>query len=207
VSQILPVAQSGTAAPVRAAITATFVTVPWCRDEGTMVVETVSVPLNLVSCQPAPGGKVIGQFHLTTSLVRTTGEPNVASIIEDIVGNDTARFAVFPHGKHKGLLSVGLVLNLPKLAMDKPKLLAMPVLKRGGYDGQVVYSFTIDIMNDTAKLAKIYLTDVSAGSDLPADEAILTIPPGGMDTVTLDTGSQVRFAANGWVSFASILTK
>ena len=70
--------------------------------------------------------------------------------------------------------------------------MAMPVYKRGGYDGNVTFTFTVDIINDTDKPAKFYLTDVDAGGDLPADEAILTIPPAGMDTVTLDAQTQAK---------------
>ena len=69
----------------------------------------------------------------------------------------------------------------------------------------MAYSFTIDITNDTDKPAKFYLADVDAGGDLPADEAILTIPPGGMDTVTLDADTQAKLAANGWVNFMSLI--
>jgi hypothetical protein len=207
VSQILAVASTGTPAPVSAAITGQFVTVPWCQDEGTMAVETIStpaVPLQLAGCTPA-GKHAVGQFQMNTTLVRTEGGPDDATILMNVVGQDTARFAVFPHGKHKHLLSVGLFLNLPLLAEGKQKLAAMPVFKRGGYKGDETYSFTIDITNDTDKPAKFYLADVSAGGDLPSDEAILTIPPGGMDTVTLDATTQAKLAANGWVNFMSLI--
>ena len=210
VSQILSVAQSGTPVPVAAAITGTFVTEPWCKDEGTMAVETISsptVPLQLTGCTPTGDKASTGTFQLTTSLVRTDGGSGDATILMNVLGDDVARFAVFPHGKHKHLLSIGLFLNLPKLEMQKQKLLAMPVYKRGGYDGAVGFSFTIDIVNDTDKPAKFYLSDVSAGGDLPADEAILTIPPGGQDTVTLDAETQAALAANGWVNFMSMMTK
>jgi hypothetical protein len=210
VSQILAVAESGTPAPVSAAISGTFITVPWCRDEGTMAVETLStpnVPLQLAACEPAAGKKATGQFQLATNLVRTDGGPDDATILLNVVGDDTARFAVFPHAKHKHLLSLGLFLNLPRLEMDKQKLLAMPVFKRGGDRGQLTYTFTIDIMNDTDHPAKFYLSDVSAGGDLPADEAILMIPPGGMDTVSLDADTQAKLAGNGWVNFATLIRK
>jgi hypothetical protein len=209
VSEILSVAQSGTPVPVSAAITAQFVTPAWCQDEGTMAVETIStasVPLQLGAC--APGGPgALGQFQMTTSLVRTDGGQQDATILMNVLGQDRARFAVFPHGKHKHLLSVGLFLNIPQLEADKAKLTAMPVFKRGLYKGQVNYSFTIDIMNDTDKDASFYLADVSAGGDLPSDEAIMTIPAGGMDTVTLDADTQAKLAANGWVNFISMINK
>jgi hypothetical protein len=208
VSEILSVAQSGTPAPVSAAITAQFVTPAWCRDEGTMAVETIStaeVPLQLSACA-AGGPGAIGQFQLSTSLVRTDGGPDDATILMNVLGQDRARFAVYPHGKHKHLLSVGLFLNIPQLESDKAKLAAMPVFKRGLYKkGEVGYSFTLDIINDTAKDARFYLADVSAGGDLPADEAILTIPAGGQDTVTLDAATQAKLTANGWVNFMSLI--
>ena len=209
VSEILSVAQSGTPVPVSAAITAQFITPAWCKDEGTMAVETIStatVPLQLGAC--APGGPgALGQFQMTTSLVRTDGGQDDATILMNVLGQDRARFAVYPHGKHRHLLSVGLFLNIPQLEADKAKLTAMPVYKRGLYKGQVGYSFTIDIMNDTDKPANFYLADVSAGGDLPSDEAIMMIPPGGMDTVTLDAATQAKLAANGWVNFMSMINK
>jgi hypothetical protein len=210
VSEILSVAQSGTPVPVSAAITAQFITPAWCKDEGTMAVETIStaaVPLQLGAC--APGGPgALGQFQLTTSLVRTDGGQQDATILMNVLGQDRARFGVFPHGKHKHLLSLGLFLNIPQLEADKAKLAAMPVFKRGLYkNGQLGYSFTIDIVNDTDKPANFYLADVSAGGDLPSDEAIMMIPPGGTDTVTLDADTQARLAANGWVNFLSMINK
>ena len=48
---------------------------------------------------------------------------------------------------------------------------------------------------------------VSAGGDLPSDEAILTIPPAGMDTVTLDAQTQATLGSRGWVNFMSMITK
>ncbi len=210
VSEILSVAKSGTPVPVSAAITAQFASEAWCKDESVMAIETVStasMPLQLSAC--APGGPgAIGQLALSTSLVRTDGGTGDATILMNVLGQDRARFAVFPHGKHKHLLSVGLFLNIPQLEADKAKLGAMPVFKRGLYkNGEVNYSFTIDIINDTGKDAQFYLADVSAGGDLPADEAILTIPAGGQDTVTLDPATQAKLAANGWVNFMSVITK
>lgn len=209
VSQILAVAQSGTPEPLPAAITGQFVTAPWCQDEGTMTVETVStpdVPLQLQGCAPA-GNAAVGTFQMNTNLIKTDGGQTDAVILTNVLGNDSARFAVFPHGKHKDLLSVGLFINLPMLNAAKDKLMAMPVFKRGGYDGNVNLSFTVDIINDTDKPARFYLTDVDAGGDLPADEAIMTIPPAGMDTVTLDAQTQAKLATTGWVNFMSMMLK
>lgn len=209
VSEIMSVAQSGAPVPVSAAITGTFVTPQWCRDEGTMSVETIStpdVPLRLVSCTPS-GNTAVGQFQMNTNLIRTDGGQSDAVILTNVLEGDTARFAVFPHGKHNGLLSVGLFLNLPQLQAAQQKLLAMPVFKRGGYDGMTNFSFTIDILNDTDKPAKFYLANVDAGGDLPSDEAIMTIPPGGQDTVTLDPQTQATLATRGWVNFMSMIVK
>ena len=209
VSEILSVAQSGAPVPVSATITGTFVTEPWCKDEGTMAVETIStpnVPVQLTGCAPAGNGAA-GTFQLATNLIRTDGGQSNDVILTNVLEGDTARFAVFPHGKHDGLLSVGLFLNLPQLQAAQQKLLAMPVFKRGGYDGTTNFSFTIDILNDTDKPAKFYLTDVDAGGDLPADEAILTIPPAGQDTVTLDAQTQATLGTRGWVNFMSMITK
>ncbi len=209
VSEILSVAQSGAPVPVMAAITGQFVNAEWCKDEGTMTVETVStpdVPLQLTGCAPAGKGAA-GTFQLATNLIRTDGGQSNDVILTNVLEGDTARFAVFPHGKHDGLLSVGLFLNLPQLQAAQQKLIAMPVFKRGGDDATINFSFTIDILNDTDKPAKFYLTDVDAGGDLPADEAILTIPPAGQDTVTLDAQTQATLGTRGWVNFMSMMTK
>jgi len=210
VSQILEVARSGVPSPIAAAINGQFITPPWCQDEGGMSVETIStpdVPLQLQAC--APGGPgAIGTFQMNTNMVKTDGGQTDAVILANVLGNDNARFAVFNHNKHaRDLLSVGLFLNLPQLQADEAKLVAMPVFKRGLYKGQVNFSFTVDIINDTDKPAKFYLTDVDAGGDLPSDEAILTIPPAGMDTVTLDADTQAKLGTRGWVNFMSLIIK
>jgi hypothetical protein len=75
VSEILSVAQSGAPVPVVTALTGTFVTAPWCQDEGTMAVENIStqnVPLKLMGCAPGGNGAV-GTFQLATNLIRTDG--------------------------------------------------------------------------------------------------------------------------------------
>lgn len=210
VSQILEVAQSGVPSPVPATITGQFITPAWCQDEAVMAAQTVAtpaVPVQVQSCAAGGPTGAIGTFQLGTSLVKTDGGQTDAVILANVLGPDNARFAVFPHGKHDGLLSVGLFLNVPQLQADQAKLMAMPVFKRGKYDGDVTLSFTIDIINDTAKPAKFYLADVSAGGDLPSDEAIMTIPPGGQDTVTLDAQTQAKLGTQGWVNFMSMMTK
>ena len=207
VSQILAVAESGTPQPLTSAITGQFVTAQWCKDEGTMSVETIStqdVPLRLMNCAPGGNGAV-GQFQLATNVIKTDGGQTDSVILTNVLEGDSARFAVFPHPVHKHLVSVGLFVNLPMLNGAKDKLTAMEVFKSAGDTGNVNFSFTIDIMNDTDKPAKFYLSDVDAGGDLPADEAILTIPPGGMDTVTLDAQTQAKLATTGWVNFASLI--
>ena len=210
VSQILEVARSGVPSPIASAITGEFITPPWCQDEGGMAVETIStpdVPLQLQAC--APGGQgAVGTFQMNTSMVKTDGGLTDSVILAHVLGHDNARFAVFKHNKHeRELLSVGLFMNLPQLQADEAKLVAMPVYKRGLYRGTVNLSFTVDIINDTDKPAKFYLSDVDAGGDLPADEAILTIPPAGMDTVTLDPQTQAKLGTRGWVNFMSLIIK
>ena len=211
VSQILEVAKSGVPSPVAAAVTGQFITPAWCQDEAGMAVETIStpdVPLQLQACAPGGATGAIGTFQMATTLVKTDGGQTDAVILANVLGNDNARFAVFKHNKHaRELLSVGLFLNEPQLQAAQQKLMAMPVYKRGGYDGNVTLSFTVDIINDTDKPANFYLTDVDAGGDLPADEAILTIPPAGMDTVTLDAQTQAKLGTRGWVNFMSLILK
>lgn len=211
VSQILEVARSGVPSPVAAAITGQFITAPWCQDEGTMAVETIStqdVPLQLQACAPGGSTGAVGTFQMATNLIKTDGGQTDAVILANVLGGDNARFAVFKHEKHgRDLLSVGLFLNIPQLQAAQAKLMAMPVYKRGGYDGNVQFSFTVDIINDTDKPANFYLTDVDAGGDLPSDEAILTIPPAGMDTVTLDAQTQAKLGGRGWVNFMSMIIK
>ena len=210
VSQILEVAKSGVPSPVAAAITGQFITPAWCQDEAVMAAETIAtpaVPVQVQSCAAGGPTGAIGTFQMATNLVKTDGGQTDPVILANVLGTDNARFAVFPHGKHDGLLSVGLFLNIPQLQADQAKLMAMPVYKRGKYDGNVTFTFTVDIINDTDKPAKFYLTDVDAGGDLPADEAILTIPPAGMDTVTLDAQTQATLGSRGWVNFMSMMTK
>lgn len=211
VSQILEVAKSGVPSPVAAAITGQFITAPWCQDEGAMAVETIAtpaVPLQLQACAPGGSTGAIGTFQMATNLIKTDGGQTDAAILANVLGTDNARFAVFQHKKHsRELLSVGLFLNIPQLQADQQKLMAMPVYKRGKYDGNVQFSFTVDIINDTDQPANFYLTDVDAGGDLPADEAILTIPPAGMDTVTLDADTEAKLGSRGWVNFMSMIIK
>lgn len=210
VSQILEVAKSGVPSPVAATITGQFITPAWCQDEAVMAAQTIAtpaVPVQVQGCAAGGPTGAIGTFQMATNLVKTDGGQTDPVILANVLGGDNARFAVFPHGKHDGLLSVGLFLNIPQLQADQAKLMAMPVYKRGKYDGNVTFTFTVDIINDTDKPAKFYLTDVDAGGDLPADEAILTIPPAGMDTVTLDAQTQGILGSRGWVNFMSMMTK
>ena len=211
VAQLLAVAQSGSPSPVPATITGQFITPAWCQDEAVMAAETIAtpaVPLQVQGCAAGGPTGAIGTFQMATNMVKTDGGQTDQAILASVLGTDNARFAVFQHRKHsRELLSVGLFLNIPQLQMDQQKLMAMPVYKRGKYDGNVTFSFTIDIINDTDKPAKFYLTDVDAGGDLPADEAILTIPPQGQDTVTLDAQTQTTLGTRGWVNFMSMIIK
>jgi hypothetical protein len=208
-SQILAVAKSGSPEPLNVAIAGVFVAEDWCQDEGAMAVETLStasVPVMLENCIPV-GKHATGQFQLSTTLVRTAGGGDDATILTDTLGGDAARFAVFPHGKRKGLLSVGLFLNLPMIEAGKDKLVAMPVFKRGKDLGQMTYSFTVDITNDLDKPATFHVGNVSVGEDAPADEAVLTIPPGGTDSITLDAATQETLGSQGWVNFFAMDAK
>ena len=118
-----------------------------------------------------------------------------------MLNDDLVRFAVFPHGTHKHLLSVGLFLNVAKLEAAKAELLRMPVFQEGGDTANITLNFTITVSNDLPTPAKFYLGNVSAGGDLPADEAVMTIPPGGMDTITLDPATQAAAHAAGLGQF------
>ncbi|WP_374331161.1 hypothetical protein [Aestuariivirga sp.] len=211
VSQILEVAKSGVLSPVAAAITGQFITPAWCQDEAVMAAQTIAtpaVPVQVQGCAAGGPTGAIGTFQMATNLVKTDGGQTDQAILANVLGTDNARFAVFQHKKHsRELLSVGLFLNIPQLQADQAKLMAMPVYKRGKYDGNVTFTFTVDILNDTDKPANFYLTDVDAGGDLPSDEAILTIPAGGQDTVTLDAQTQTTLGTRGWVNFMSMIIK
>ena len=197
------VAQTSVPVSVNAVISATFASKSWCQDEGAMAIAALGstvVPIQPVSCKWV-GSKGAGQFRLTTNLVRTAGARNPATAVEEVLGGDLVRFAVFPHGKHKDLLSVGIFLNIAKLEAAKERLLQMPVFKEGGDTGNIALSLRIAITNDLSNPAKFYLKDVSAGGDLPADESVLEIPPGGTDSITLDAASQETLMQQGWVNF------
>jgi hypothetical protein len=199
-------AQSGVPVPVTATITATFASKAWCQDEGAMAIQALgsaAVPIQPVSCtkRGTAGGESEGVFQLTTSLVRTAGAANPQTVLGEVLNDDLARFAVFPHGTHKHLLSVGLFLNVAKLEAAKAELLRMPVFKEGGDTANIALNFTVTITNDLPTPAKFYLGNVSAGGDLPADEAVMTIPPGGADTVTLDDATEAQLMQQGWVNF------
>jgi hypothetical protein len=199
-------AQGGVPVPVAATITATFASKAWCQDEGAMAISALgsaNVPIQPLSCtkRGSSGGESTGQFQLTTSLVKTAGAANPQTVVEEVLNDDLVRFAVFPHGTHKHLLSVGMFLNIAKLEAAKAELLRMPVFQEGGDTANIALNFTITVNNDLPTPAKFYLGNVSAGGDLPADEAVMTIPPGGMDTITLDPATQQQLMQQGWVNF------
>jgi len=199
-------AQTAVPVPVTATITAVFASKSWCQDEGAMAISALGsadVPIRPVSCtkRNTAGGESEGVFQLTTSLVKTAGAANPQTVLEEVLNGDLARFAVFPHGTHKHLLSVGLFLNVAKLEAAKAELLRMPVFQEGNDTANIALNFTVTITNDLPTPAKFYLGNVSAGGDLPADESVMTIPPGGMDTVTLDAATQQQLMQQGWVNF------
>jgi hypothetical protein len=199
-------AQTAVPVPVTATLTATFASKAWCQDEGAMAISALgsaNVPIRPVSCtkRGSAGGESTGVFELATNLVKTAGAANPQTVVEEVLNDDLVRFAVFPHGTHKHLLSVGMFLNIAKLEAAKAELLRMPVFQEGGDSANIALSFTITVSNDLPTPAKFYLGNVSAGGDLPADEAVMTIPPGGMDTITLDPVTQQQLMQQGWVNF------
>ena len=199
-------AQTAVPVPVTATLTATFASKAWCQDEGAMAISALGsadVPIRPVSCtkRGSAGGESTGVFQLATNMVKTAGAANPQTVVEEVLNDDLVRFAVFPHGKHKHLLSVGMFLNIAKLEAAKAELLRMPVFQEGGDTANIAINFTITVSNDLPTPAKFYLGNVSAGGDLPADEAVMTIPPGGMDTITLDPVTQQQLMQQGWVNF------
>ena len=207
---IVNVAKSGVPIAVNAMITGTFASKDWCYDEGSMAIGaigTADVPIQAMGCKPA-GDKATGQFQLTTSLVRTAGAANPETVVPEVLAGDLVRFAVFPHGSHKDLLSVGIFMDTAKLEQAKAQLMAMPVFKRGKDTGEFTLNLSMSITNDLPTPAKFYLKDVGAGEDLPSDESVLTIPPGGTDTVQLDDPvKQQQLTQQGWVNFFAMAAK
>lgn len=208
VSQIRAVADTGAPSSVMARVTAVFATKDWCQDEGVMAAEVLAKinlliqPLGCSKSQPSNG-----QFHIPITVVRTEGGSDPTALVAQTLGSGAAKFAVFAHGKRKDLISVGLFINIATLQNSKETLVQMPVYKQGLYNGEVGYSFTIPITNDTATPATFVLSDVEAGGDAPADEAVLTIPPGGSDMITLDSDKQAKLAQLGWVNFFALKVK
>jgi hypothetical protein len=208
-SDIQNVAQTSVPVPVNAAITASFASKSWCRDEGAMAIRALGsadVPIQEVSCQNDPNGPeaAVGQFQVSTSLIKTTGAANPQTVVGEVLGNDLARFAVFPHGKHKDLLSVGLFLNLQQFQAAQAKLLAMPVFQRGGDTGTESYSFTVTVTNDTGAMQTFYLNNVAADIDPSYAESVLSLPPGASETITLGQAAQAQLLQQGWVNFFAI---
>ena len=199
-------AQTGVPVPINATITASFASKAWCQDEGAMAISALgsgNVPIRPVSCtkRGTAGGESVGVFQVTTSLVKTAGAANPQTVVEEVLNDDLARFAVFPHGKRKGLLSVGLFLNLAKLEAAKAELLKMPVFQQGGDTGTMQLTFTIAVTNDLPNMAKFYLSNVAADADPSYSESVLQLPPGGSETITLDPASQALLMQQGWVNF------
>lgn len=205
VSQIRAVADTGVPASVVTSVTAVFATEDWCQDEGAMAAEVlakINFVIQRLGCSKSQPSN--GQFHIPIAVVRTQGGGDPTAVVAQTLGSDAVKFAVFPHGKRKDLISVGLFMNVATLQNSKETLVQMPVYKQGLYKGEVGYSFTIPITNDTAKPATFVLNDVEAGGDAPADEAVLTIPPGGSDMITLDSDKQAKLSQRGWVNFFAL---
>ena len=199
-------AQTGTPAPINATLTASFASKAWCQDEGAMAISALGsgdVPIRPVSCtkRQTAGGESEGVFQITTSLVKTVGAANPQTVVEEVLNDDLARFAVFPHGKRKGLLSVGLFLNLAKIEAAKAELLKMPVFQQGGDTGTMQVTFSITVTNDLPNMAKFYLSNVAADADPSYTDSVLQLPPGGSETITLDPASQAQLMQQGWVNF------
>lgn len=161
---------------------------------------SATVPIEPMSCQNTGNGTV-GQFSLTTSLVRTDGARDPSTVVGEVLAGDLVRLAVFPHGRHKDLLSVGIFMDIARIEAARAQLLSMPVFREGGNTASAAYTLTLQITNDLPTSAKFYLKDVGTGGDLPADESVLNIPSGGSDTITLDAVTQGELMQRGWVNF------
>lgn len=199
-------AQTGVPVAVNAIITASFASKDWCQDEGVMAIRSLGsadVPIQPVSCKADAGGAeaATGQFQLTTSLVKTTGAANPETVVGEVLNQDMVRFAVFPHAKKNHLLSVGIFLNVAKLEAAKAQLLAMPVFKRGNDTADINLTFSMVVTNDLPTMQKFYLSNVAADTDPAASEAVLEVPSGGSETITLDAASQAQLMQQGWVNF------
>ncbi len=200
---IVNVAKTGAPIAITTMVTATFASKDWCDDEGAMAIRqlgSAGTPIVPTGCSKA-GGHATGQFQVTTNLVRTAGAKDHSVAVEDVLGGDLVRFAVFPHAQHKSLLSVGIFLNIPKFEKAKASLLQMPVFRMGDDLGEQTYAISISVANDLPKPARFYLKDVGAGGDLPSDDSVLTIPPGGSDTIALDPETQAKLMQQGYVNF------
>lgn len=196
------VAETAVPIPITATITAAFASKSWCQDEGAMAISALggTVPIMPVSCI-RDGENATGQFKLTTNLVRTDGAKDPSTVVEEVLGGSLVRFAVFPHGRNKDLLSVGIFLDVAKLEAAKTRLVNMPVFKEGLYQGQVGLTFSVSITNDLPNTAKFYLKDVSADTDQPYDTSVLQLPPGGSERITLDPEKQAKLLQQGWANF------
>lgn len=208
-SDIANVAQTAVPVAVTAMLAASFASKSWCEDEGGMAIAALgsaTVPIQPVSCKAAGSGGA-GTFRLTTNMVRTDGARDPGTVVGEVLDGDLVRFAVFPHGNRKDLLSVGIFLNIAKLEAAKARLLQMPVFQEGGDTSEITLTLGIDVTNDLPHSAKFYLRDVGAGGDLPADDSVLEIPAGGTDTITLDAETQAKLMQQGWVNFFAMAAR
>jgi hypothetical protein len=198
--------ENGAPVAVAATVTATFASKSWCQDEGAMAIQALgsgNVPIQPLSCtkRDASGGTSTGEFSLRTSLVKTAGAANPQTVVEEVLDGDLVRFAVFPHGKRKHLLSVGIFLDVARLEAAKAKLLSMPVFKQGGDTATMNVTLSLQVTNDLPKMAKFYLSNVAADADPSYTESVLELPSGATETITLDPDSQAKLMQQGWVNF------
>ena len=195
---ILDTAQNGTATPVPALVNASFASPDWCQDEGAMAIRqlgSADVPIQALNCKAAGNGAE-GQFQVNMTLVRTAGSSNPQAVVAEVLGPDLARLAVYPHGKNKHLLSVGVFLNVAQLEQGQAKLLDMPVFKRGGDNARITTTFSINVTNTLPKTVKFYLTG-----------AVLELPQGATENIALDPQSQQQLMQNGWVNLFAMDTR
>ena len=124
--------------------------------------------------------------------------PNPQTVVTEVLGPDLARFAVYPHGKHNYLLSVGIFLNAAQLQQAQSSLLAMPVFKRGGDTGEIATTFSVNVTNTLPRTVKFYRPTLR-----PTTKAAPARPCSNCRRVPArtspSTSSRDKLLQNGWV--------